>query len=140
MDNDQCALAPDGSLLDESLIQFIYDPDDPRPMPTLGTFFSSDLLSMLTFSQDVVNARRKRLASRNLFSLKSKMTMETPLHPANVALPPPRLPIATPDKSLMSMSPTMMMVTSRTPEMTMTIMILRRSLTLMPSPSTSQRL
>lgn len=36
MSNEQCALAPDGSLLDAKDIEFIYDPDDPIPMPVLG--------------------------------------------------------------------------------------------------------
>jgi hypothetical protein len=31
--NDQCAVGPDGRLLDASQIQFFNDPDDSTPLP-----------------------------------------------------------------------------------------------------------
>lgn len=44
MSNEQCALAPDGSLRDARDIEFIYDPDDPTPMPVLGESLHALLL------------------------------------------------------------------------------------------------
>lgn len=34
---EQCAIGPDGELLPASRISFIYDPDDPVPMPAKDT-------------------------------------------------------------------------------------------------------
>lgn len=33
MSDDQCAIGPDGNLLHASKISFVFDPDDPVPMP-----------------------------------------------------------------------------------------------------------
>jgi len=37
MSSDNCAVGPDGELLDESEIPWVYDPDDDRPMPPATT-------------------------------------------------------------------------------------------------------
>jgi len=37
MSSDNCAVGPDGELLDKSEIPWVYDPDDDRPMPPMTT-------------------------------------------------------------------------------------------------------
>jgi len=37
MSSDNCAVGPDGELLDKSEIPWVYDPDDDRPMPPMMT-------------------------------------------------------------------------------------------------------
>ena len=54
MSSDNCAVGPNGELLDESEITWVYDPDDNRPMPPAMTSLTDQhQLSVMTLDSFV---------------------------------------------------------------------------------------
>jgi len=69
MSSDNCAVGPDGELLDESEIPWVYDPDDDRPMPPAMTSLTDQRqLSAMTLDSFITQvppaARRSTCTSR----------------------------------------------------------------------------